>query len=230
MTVYIEHMTAWYDLKTHNEVINLKFFSKITKSVGTAGLTGLDRLFSFMIVTELQVCFLNSCISFSFWTEIWSWNSSTLCCGLGHIKEQNTNPFPFLSCLLQLILNPLLQLIFNLLLVFWVVTPCGLVGRCQHFGGTLVSTYKSTWCYYPEDQHWQTAVVQIKVLQDFQIELLQLQPWRWRQYIPPKRWYLPTSPHGVTTQKISIDIFTAVRTSNHIIFDHTWVSWVWTGI
>jgi len=58
-TVYIEHMTAWYDLKTHNEVINLKFFSKITKSVGTAGLTGLDRLFSFMIVTELQVCFMN---------------------------------------------------------------------------------------------------------------------------------------------------------------------------
>jgi len=58
-TVYIEHMTAWYDLKTHNEVINLKFFSKITKSVGTAGLTGLDRLFSFMIVTELQN-FLNS--------------------------------------------------------------------------------------------------------------------------------------------------------------------------
>jgi Hereditary spastic paraplegia protein strumpellin. len=59
-TVYIEHMTAWYDLKTRNEVINLKFFSKITKSVGTAGLTGLDRLFSFMIVTELQVCFMNS--------------------------------------------------------------------------------------------------------------------------------------------------------------------------
>ncbi|XP_067001738.2 WASH complex subunit 5 [Anabrus simplex] len=53
-TVYIEQMTEWYDVKTRNEVINLKFFSKITKSVGTAGLTGLDRLFSIMIVTELQ--------------------------------------------------------------------------------------------------------------------------------------------------------------------------------
>ncbi|KAJ9583230.1 hypothetical protein L9F63_022420, partial [Diploptera punctata] len=53
-TVYVEHMTAWYDMKTHNEIINLKFFSKITKSVGTAGLTGLDRLISFMIVTEIQ--------------------------------------------------------------------------------------------------------------------------------------------------------------------------------
>lgn len=53
-TVYIEQMTAWYDSKTHNEVINIKFFSKVSKSVGTAGLTGLDRLFCFMIVTELQ--------------------------------------------------------------------------------------------------------------------------------------------------------------------------------
>ena len=61
--MYIEHMTAWYDLKTHNEVINLTFFSKITKSVGTAGLTGLDRLFSFMIVTDLQVCFMSSHVS-----------------------------------------------------------------------------------------------------------------------------------------------------------------------
>jgi hypothetical protein len=29
-----------------------------------------------------------------------------------------------------------------------------------------------------------------------------------------KRRYLPTSPHGVTTQKNNIDIFTAVITSN----------------
>jgi hypothetical protein len=72
-TIYVEHMTAWYDVKTHNEVINMKFFSKITNSVGTAGLTGLDRLFSFMIVTELQVCNIKSCISFRFWTEILSW-------------------------------------------------------------------------------------------------------------------------------------------------------------
>jgi hypothetical protein len=37
--------------------------------------------------------------------------------------------------------------------------------------------------------------------------------WRWRQYVPPKRWYLPTSPHGVTTQKTNTDIF-ALRTSH----------------
>lgn len=53
-TIYIDQMTAWYDAKIHSEIINLKLFSLIQKSVGTPGLTGLDRLLSFMIVTELQ--------------------------------------------------------------------------------------------------------------------------------------------------------------------------------
>jgi hypothetical protein len=51
-----------------------------------------------------------------------------------------------------------------LILVFSVVMLCGLEGRYQHFGGTyclhlqpsfskmLVSTFKSTWHYNPEDQ------------------------------------------------------------------------------
>jgi hypothetical protein len=34
--------------------------------------------------------------------------------------------------------------------------------------------------------------------------------------VPPKHWYLPISPHGVTTQKINIGILIAVRTSNSI--------------
>jgi hypothetical protein len=33
-------------------------------------------------------------------------------------------------------------------------------------------------------------------------------------YVPPERWYLSTSPHGVTTQKTNIDISTAVRIPN----------------
>jgi hypothetical protein len=60
-------------------------------------------------------------------------------------------------------------------LVFWVVTPCGLVGRYQRFGGTH--------CHH---------------LQHF---------GRLLQYVPPKRWYIPTSPHGVTTQKTSINAY-----------------------
>jgi hypothetical protein len=34
--------------------------------------------------------------------------------------------------------------------------------------------------------------------------LLHLEPSRLRQYVPPKRWYLPTRPHGVTTQETNI--------------------------
>jgi hypothetical protein len=67
------------------------------------------------------------------------------------------------------------------MLVFWIITPCELVGRYRRFWGTYWSVFK---------------------------------PWRWRQYLPPKRRYLPTSPYGVATQKTNIDIFTAVRTSN----------------
>ncbi|GIY78616.1 WASH complex subunit 5, partial [Caerostris extrusa] len=53
-TIYIDQTTTWYDFKTHSEIVTLKLFSLIQKSIGTPGLTGLDRLLSFMIVTELQ--------------------------------------------------------------------------------------------------------------------------------------------------------------------------------
>ncbi|XP_076166156.1 WASH complex subunit strump [Ptiloglossa arizonensis] len=53
-TVYIEHSLAWYDLKTQAEVLNYKIFSRILEAIGTPGLTGLDKLISFYIVTELD--------------------------------------------------------------------------------------------------------------------------------------------------------------------------------
>jgi hypothetical protein len=43
-----------------------------------------------------------------------------------------------------------------------------------------------------------------------------LQPWRSRQHVASKRWYVPTSPHSVTTQKTNTDSSTAVRTPNFI--------------
>jgi hypothetical protein len=33
-----------------------------------------------------------------------------------------------------------------------------------------------------------------------------LEVWRWRQYVPAKRWYLVTSQQGVTTHKTNIDM------------------------
>jgi hypothetical protein len=38
--------------------------------------------------------------------------------------------------------------------------------------------------------------------------MLMLVFWRWRQYVSPKRWCIPTS---ITAQKTNTDIFTAVR-------------------
>jgi hypothetical protein len=32
--------------------------------------------------------------------------------------------------------------------------------------------------------------------------LKEFKPCRWRQYVPPKRWYLPPSPHDDTTNVV----------------------------
>jgi hypothetical protein len=45
--------------------------------------------------------------------------------------------------------------VLMVVLVFWVVVPCGQVGRYHY-------TYKSTQCYYPEDQlHMSLALMLI---------------------------------------------------------------------
>ena len=48
-------MGAWYDSKTKQEVMNLLILKQLQQAVGSFGLTGLDKLLSFMIVKELQV-------------------------------------------------------------------------------------------------------------------------------------------------------------------------------
>lgn len=52
--MYIEHSLAWYDIKTQNEILNYKVFSVILETIGTPGLSGLDKLISFFIVMELE--------------------------------------------------------------------------------------------------------------------------------------------------------------------------------
>ncbi|KAF4520181.1 hypothetical protein B566_EDAN003893 [Ephemera danica] len=56
-TIYVEHMQAWYDPKTKAEILDTKFFNTMFNSLCTFGLTGVDRLLGFMIVTELQNLF-----------------------------------------------------------------------------------------------------------------------------------------------------------------------------
>lgn len=53
-TVYKEQTTAWYDFKTNEEIINIRFYSNIINSINVCGLTGLDKLIGFMLVAELK--------------------------------------------------------------------------------------------------------------------------------------------------------------------------------
>ncbi|XP_074640557.1 WASH complex subunit 5-like isoform X2 [Tubulanus polymorphus] len=53
-TSYIDQMNNWYDYRSKQEVMNMRMFRRLERGVGTFGLTGLDRLMSFMIVQELQ--------------------------------------------------------------------------------------------------------------------------------------------------------------------------------
>jgi len=51
--------------------------------------------------------------------------------------------------------------------------------------------------------------------------------WGWRHHGPPKRWYPTKTLHGVTAQKTSIRIFTAVKTSNlaaHEAYAKKWLT------
>nr|XP_053642494.1 LOW QUALITY PROTEIN: WASH complex subunit 5-like [Cherax quadricarinatus] len=53
-TVYVSQLGTWYDSKTHAEVLSSSVMAKVESSISTAGLTGMDRLLAFLIVTELQ--------------------------------------------------------------------------------------------------------------------------------------------------------------------------------
>ncbi|XP_015793922.1 WASH complex subunit 5-like [Tetranychus urticae] len=52
-TIYVNSSRTWYDNKTRAEIVDPKLFKLLLQSTGTAGINGLDRLLSFMIVSEL---------------------------------------------------------------------------------------------------------------------------------------------------------------------------------
>jgi hypothetical protein len=47
-----------------------------------------------------------------------------------------------------------------------------------------------------------------------------IQPSRWTQHVPLKRWYLPTSPHAAATQNINTDIFSDMRNPKSDVIYH----------
>ncbi|KAJ6239983.1 wash complex subunit 5 [Anaeramoeba flamelloides] len=53
-TSFITLMSAWFDPIKGNEIIGTKTIGLLSKSIGVAGLNGLDKLISFMLVDKLQ--------------------------------------------------------------------------------------------------------------------------------------------------------------------------------
>lgn len=52
-TLYIDHMAAWYS-REGRELVGLRSFQLLLQSISVFGLRGLDQLYCFMIVKELQ--------------------------------------------------------------------------------------------------------------------------------------------------------------------------------
>lgn len=53
-TLYIEQTSTWYDMKTQKIIANKQTIAMIMYAIEVTGLVGLDRLFSFMIVSNLN--------------------------------------------------------------------------------------------------------------------------------------------------------------------------------
>ncbi|KAB0792555.1 hypothetical protein PPYR_14514 [Photinus pyralis] len=53
-SIYLEQTSTWYDAKTHKSILNKQEFQLIASALEIIGLVGLDKLYSFMIVTNLQ--------------------------------------------------------------------------------------------------------------------------------------------------------------------------------
>lgn len=53
-TIYVDLLSSWFDVRSHQELINQKFTGKINESIEIYGLVGLDKLYSFMISDHLE--------------------------------------------------------------------------------------------------------------------------------------------------------------------------------
>lgn len=53
-TIYVDLLTSWFDVRSHQELVDQKFTGKINESIEVNGLVGLDKLYSFMISDHLE--------------------------------------------------------------------------------------------------------------------------------------------------------------------------------
>ena len=53
-SIYVDLLTSWFDIKTHQELMNLKFTGIINESIEIYGIVGLDKLYCYMISERLE--------------------------------------------------------------------------------------------------------------------------------------------------------------------------------
>lgn len=56
-TIYVDLLTSWFEVKSHQELINQKFTGIINESIEIYGLVGLDKLYSYMISDQLDTIY-----------------------------------------------------------------------------------------------------------------------------------------------------------------------------
>ncbi|KAG5888366.1 hypothetical protein JTB14_033503 [Gonioctena quinquepunctata] len=72
-SVFLDQTLTWYDIKTRRAILSKETVASIASAIEIAGLVGLDRLFSFMIITALQKLtgyLENKSVKISSWTNI----------------------------------------------------------------------------------------------------------------------------------------------------------------
>lgn len=53
-TIYVDLLTSWYDIKSHQELVDQKFTNKLLNSIEVHGVVGLDKIYSYMISDDLE--------------------------------------------------------------------------------------------------------------------------------------------------------------------------------
>jgi hypothetical protein len=81
--------------------------------------------------------------------------------------------------------------------IFWDTTPCGPMKVNWRFGGTYRHHLRDLIIRKARNQH----EVGSKLCFAWFLVRLILRPWRWRWYIPPKRWLTFNNLHGIISQK-----------------------------
>jgi hypothetical protein len=89
------------------------------------------------------------------------------------------------------------------MLFFWVLAPYRLIGRCQ-----------------PLDAKLESGRIYIGLCKSLHFPASPLQPWRWKKYVSPKRWHLPTSLHGAKIQNNNIISLWTVWDSSRCHLEH----------